>query len=319
MTPRKILVVLNETEDAGLLRAADAFAQHHEAELIALVAVEQPHDLGIASRLTGRAPEQLMTDLKDRARHQTRALAQDVLPDRNVTVDVTLGKAFIEIIRHVTEHECDFVMKTAEPLSGLHSFLFASTDQHLLRKCPCPVWLRTPDAKLIPKRIIATVDLDISDADEPETLAQLNREGLAAANCLAAPDAAETVVLHAWEAIGEGMVWAFSSGGDARVQADTYVNSILDARQKAMVRFLQEARAQTAHVAPLTPLLIRGTPETVIQQAAEELGADVVVMGTVARTGVRGVFIGNTAENIINRLTCSVLAIKPQGFVSPLL
>jgi nucleotide-binding universal stress UspA family protein len=41
-------------------------------------------------------------------------------------------------------------------------------------------------------------------------------------------------------------------------------------------------------------------------------------MGTVARTGLSGVFIGNTAENIINSLECPVLAVKPEGFVSPL-
>ena len=40
-------------------------------------------------------------------------------------------------------------------------------------------------------------------------------------------------------------------------------------------------------------------------------------MGTLARTGVAGLFIGNTAETILEQLTCSVLAIKPPGFVSP--
>lgn len=227
MTPHKILVVLNEAGDESLLRAADALARQHEAELVALVAVEQLHDLGVAGRMTGRAPEQLLTELADRTRRQTRSFMQDILPGRNIALDVAVGKAFIEIIRHATENGCDFVMKTAEPLSGLQRFLFASTDQHLLRKCPCPVWLRTPEARAGAKRIIATVDLDTSGAEEPETLAQLNRRVLAAATAIAVPDAVEIVVLHAWEAIGEGMVWAFSSGGDARLQADSYINAMV--------------------------------------------------------------------------------------------
>jgi len=47
------------------------------------------------------------------------------------------------------------------------------------------------------------------------------------------------------------------------------------------------------------------------------LQADLVVMGTVARTGIAGWLIGNTAEAILEQLQCSVLAVKPHGFVSP--
>ncbi|MEO1240150.1 MAG: universal stress protein, partial [Pseudomonadota bacterium] len=164
MTPNKVLVVLNEREDETLLRAADAFAQQHSADLVALVAIEQPHDLGIAARMTGRAPDQLLTELADRRRSEGRVFVQDVLPARDVSLEVAVGKSFIEIIRHVQKYACDFVVKAAEPLSGLQRILFSSTDQHLLRKCPCPVWLRTPEAKLTPKRVIATIDLDTSDA-----------------------------------------------------------------------------------------------------------------------------------------------------------
>ncbi|HVS10740.1 MAG TPA: universal stress protein [Planctomycetota bacterium] len=49
-----------------------------------------------------------------------------------------------------------------------------------------------------------------------------------------------------------------------------------------------------------------------------ELGSDLLVLGTVARTGIAGVLIGNTAEEILDRIACSVLVVKPDGFVSPL-
>ncbi|UUI62888.1 universal stress protein [Aeromonas salmonicida] len=51
---------------------------------------------------------------------------------------------------------------------------------------------------------------------------------------------------------------------------------------------------------------------------AAKLNIDLVVMGTVARTGIAGVIIGNTAESVLSQLNCSVFAIKPKGFVSPL-
>jgi nucleotide-binding universal stress UspA family protein len=37
-------------------------------------------------------------------------------------------------------------------------------------------------------------------------------------------------------------------------------------------------------------------------------------MGTISRTGFPGVTIGNTAETILQSVTCSVLAVKPDGF-----
>ncbi|WP_421712475.1 universal stress protein [Aeromonas salmonicida] len=46
---------------------------------------------------------------------------------------------------------------------------------------------------------------------------------------------------------------------------------------------------------------------------------DILVMGTVARTGISGFFIGNTAENVVQKLECSLLALKPNGFVSPVM
>ena len=40
-------------------------------------------------------------------------------------------------------------------------------------------------------------------------------------------------------------------------------------------------------------------------------------MGTMARSGIAGLLIGNTAERVLRKLPCSVLAVKPDGFVSP--
>ena len=64
--------------------------------------------------------------------------------------------------------------------------------------------------------------------------------------------------------------------------------------------------------------LIQGEPEDVIAQLVESHGIDVVVMGTVARTGLAGLVMGNTAERVLQRLRGSVLAVKPPGFESPI-
>ena len=63
--------------------------------------------------------------------------------------------------------------------------------------------------------------------------------------------------------------------------------------------------------------LPKGPADKAIVRLAKEMRVDVVVMGTIARTGIAGFIIGNTAETILDQLTCSVLAVKPPGFVSP--
>jgi hypothetical protein len=63
--------------------------------------------------------------------------------------------------------------------------------------------------------------------------------------------------------------------------------------------------------------LIKGEPAPTLLRAVRQLRGDLLVLGTVARTGVSGFLIGNTAETVLNEVNCSVLAIKPDGFVSP--
>ena len=62
---------------------------------------------------------------------------------------------------------------------------------------------------------------------------------------------------------------------------------------------------------------IKGGARKEVPTLAKRLQVDCIVMGTVARTGVRGFIMGNTAETILEQIDCSVLAIKPQGFVTP--
>ncbi|HBE93283.1 MAG TPA: universal stress protein UspA, partial [Gammaproteobacteria bacterium] len=63
--------------------------------------------------------------------------------------------------------------------------------------------------------------------------------------------------------------------------------------------------------------LVLGPPEEVIPKLISREGIELIVMGTVARIGIQGLLIGNTAERILDSVDCSVLAIKPTGFETP--
>ena len=63
--------------------------------------------------------------------------------------------------------------------------------------------------------------------------------------------------------------------------------------------------------------MLNGDPGQVIPRLVAKEKIDLLVMGTIARTGVPGLLIGNTAERMLQAVDCSVLAIKPRDFVSP--
>ncbi|HET6424500.1 MAG TPA: universal stress protein, partial [Planctomycetaceae bacterium] len=60
-----------------------------------------------------------------------------------------------------------------------------------------------------------------------------------------------------------------------------------------------------------------GTPWQQIVATAESLSADLIVLGTIGRTGLQGLLVGNTAERVLDHSPCGVLTVKPDGYVSP--
>ncbi len=64
--------------------------------------------------------------------------------------------------------------------------------------------------------------------------------------------------------------------------------------------------------------VLKGIPKEEIPILAQKINAEILVMGTIARTGISGFFIGNTAESILMQIDCSILAIKPKEFMTPI-
>ena len=57
-------------------------------------------------------------------------------------------------------------------------------------------------------------------------------------------------------------------------------------------------------------------PKAIVKLVKNEK-IDLLVIGTICRTGLAGFFIGNTAEKVLSEVNCSVLTVKPDGFVTP--
>ncbi len=63
--------------------------------------------------------------------------------------------------------------------------------------------------------------------------------------------------------------------------------------------------------------LLKGEPRVLIPELAQQERINLIVMGTVCRTGIPGFLIGNTAESVLHQVDTSVLTVKPEGFVTP--
>ncbi|MEA3243827.1 MAG: universal stress protein [Pseudomonadota bacterium] len=233
---------------------------------------------------------------------------------------VLKGTPFLEIIREVLSNGHDLVIKPPETRDWLDR-LFDSDDMHLLRKCPCPVWIIKPGTPKSYRRILAAVDVD--EAYPPadlESRRALNRQILEMASSLALSDFAELNIVHAWEAIGESVMrGTFMSTPEEQIKA--YVEQVRQQYAASLDGLMREVSSNLGqdaleYLKPRTHL-VKGRARKEIPALAKRIEADLVVMGTVARTGVPGFIMGNTAETILNQIDCSVLAIKPPGFVTP--
>ena len=237
-----------------------------------------------------------------------------------IQTKVLMGEPFLEIIREVLRNGRDLVIKTPEARDWLDR-LFGSEDMHLLRKCPCPVWLIKPGKQKSYRRILAAVDVD--ESYPPEELASrraLNRQILEMACSLALSEFAELHVAHAWHAVAESAM----RGGLMPAPEDKVIAYVKQVRQQhaaSLDGLMREVTGNLGHDAldylkPRTHM-VKGWARKEIPTLAKQIEADLIVMGTVARTGVPGFIMGNTAEMILNQMDCSVLAIKPPGFVTP--
>ena len=234
----------------------------------------------------------------------------------NVSFDVLRGKPFLEITRKVMRDGYDLVIKTEDRESGLGKMFFGSTDMHLMRKCPCPVWITKSKAEPKYRSIIAAVD---NDPDEPLT-SELNQQILEMAFSLAISEASELHVVNAWYHPYETLLRSPQTGLSEN-EIDELIDSEYSARKawlkQLVARFgVSQGKQAVDYVEPILHVA-RGDAAVMVPQLATELGADLVVMGTIARTGMNGLLMGNTAESILSQLDCSVLTVKPPRFISP--
>lgn len=301
----KNIVLLYECDGATLERAV-ALAKNNLARLTVVKVVKEMPEQWRRMNLGG-APVELQTLAIKEYESQLRELVARLQQDGvRASATVIVGTPFLEIIREVITNKRDLVMMTAEGKGGLKERLFGSTSLHLMRKCPCPVWVMKPARHKRFRRILAAVDPDSTDKIRDS----LNATILQLASSLAARDDADLHVIHAWTLLYVNLMRR--PGGFAESEIRNYANDEAIKHRMALDSLVAKHTDGTARVH-----MIEGDADTVIPPFAKSENVDLLVMGTVCRTGIPGFFIGNTAEKILDEVDCSLLTVKPEGFVSP--
>ncbi len=309
-----LFVAVPEADDAAALERTVQLAESHQARLTVV-------DLRAAEpgpATAGVSPAVLREAIAEASREVLQSYADSVGGRVELHTETLFGVGFVEVIRSVLRDQHDLVVKAAHGRGTGRRAWLGSLDMHLLRKCPVPVWIARPSSERSYRRVLAAVDVDSghesSDGDS------LNRRILEAAASQALADFAELHVVHAWQPAYEGILRTrsvFAREEDARA----YVEAERERHRRSLDQLGERLPAWIGAEAHdyLEPRLHlrQGAADEVIPAAVEDLGADLLAMGTVGRTGIAGLIIGNTAETILASIDCSVLAVKPPGFRTP--
>jgi universal stress protein E len=224
---------------------------------------------------------------------------------QNTEALVKIGRTSTEIIRQVLRNGHDLVIKTARGRSDGRRISFGSTGMHLIRKCPCPVWLVAPETPPPLRRVMAAVN-PVGAGNAP-----LAMKVLAHAAALADKFNADLHVLHAWHPQAESLLRS-----NVTTDAVTrYVESTFEQARKSLALLIREAALE---LPPSRVHLLLGSAVETISMAVQAQKIDTLVMGTVAGNLRASQLIGSVAEETLSRIDCSVLCVKPDGFVSPI-
>jgi universal stress protein E len=220
-----------------------------------------------------------------------KAREEGVVADSHVVI----GKSWLELIRQVLRARHDLVVVGTRHLGAIQGFLLGSTGIKLLRKCPCPVWVTQ-----------SPVDEEMGSILVAHDLRPVGDLAMELGCSMAKLRNAKLHVVHAAEfpefdymfpaAVSAEHKQAYRREADAHIQAQL---AAADLPQPAQIHFVIEP------------------PDFAIMNCVEQHDVDLIVMGTVGRAGISGFITGNTAERLLPRIPCSLLAVKPPGFESP--
>lgn len=302
---KQILVIVDPTasEHPAIIKAALLAAKFNARIELFVCDTKSAREARLAAHVRTRPREPFPVNIKA----WLEALAD---PLRRRGLDVTTECAHadalhIGLIDHTRRSSADLVVKDTHHHSLAQRTFLTNTDWQLIRGCPAPLLLTKNTTWASVPRIVAAVDPGHVN-DEPE---MLDHWILEHASLLAQRLVGELHAIHVY--LPMAIVGAATAGNPPLTATVTSEDLAVE---EASRRQLVTALLSEYDIGPERIHLEIGGPAHVLPRAAESLHADVLTMGAIARSGLKRIFIGSTAEDVLERLPCDALIVKPPNF-----
>ncbi len=277
-------------------------AKTAQAKLTFFTAIEMPaHDVYLSGDDLDRCSEKLHeSGAKILGELVARAAQQGV----SATSQIASGTGWIEIIREVLRNKHDLVVVGARNKGAIERFLFGSTAMKLLHNCPSPVWVTRPAARECPKNILVASDFSAVTDD-----------ALRLAGAIAGAAGARLHVLHAVDCPLDRLWNAALIDFNSHIYHEKLIAQAKDKLEAQAARVLGPQGGPDVQLHVTERVIVA---DMAISEFIKDHHIDLLAIGTMARGGIPGVFIGNTAERLLTTADCSLLAIKPADFQCPI-
>jgi len=212
--------------------------------------------------------------------------------------------AYEAIVRRCQKIRADLIVSERHPGRHLFPALLRLVDWELLRWSPVPVLLVQGTRLYRRPAILAAVDPKHTFAKP----ARLDTRILETADFFASSLHGALHAVHAYTPVTPARISQGFSGAQA---LKGELRRTLQAARNSLAGALRDLRVPLAR-----QHIVARHPIDAIEGTARRIHSSIVVMGAISRSGLKRFLIGNTAESLIDRLTCDVLIIKPEHFAT---
>lgn len=301
---KNILVVLNpENEKQYALARAVRLAKEQKNETkVKITTLLSVYDLSyeMSALLSSEERSEMHRQVIEKHHHAVQYyLDKYADPEIELQSHIVWHSNEAEAIKEEVENnDYDLVVKYTKDQESFTSLIFTPVDWQLLRKCPIPVLMVRDGDWKHQRRILVAVNVSGEQEYQNEFNLELVETGMSLAENL---NRGNVHLVAAYPSTPINMAIDLpefnTSGYENGIRGQHLIN------MKALRQQFGIAEDHT-HVR-------EGFPEEVIPTVAKEIEAELVILGTVGRTGLSAALLGNTAEHVISKLSCNLLGIKP--------
>ncbi|EAQ96345.1 universal stress protein [Congregibacter litoralis] len=306
------ILVYAESDDQGCLEQVVAVAKAHSAAITVCEVVEPAPQMQDNRGVIERVSKLRWSRAFQRLRRICDLFASHTVIDYSVFT----GVPFVTITEQVVQQDFDLVVHISEPVQMASGIGLNATGMHLMRKCPCTVWALHPERERHSSDVVLALDRELASGTRAaEAFAMTLAD---AALGLAQTRDGNVHVLHAWQAYGAELL------DDPELELTDSERQVYRRQQQGdseqwFKRIVQRIESIADDPVRVKAHLIEGMAVPTVEELVERTDSGMLVLGTVGTSANPGVLIGATTESILAGGNIPVLALKPPGFVSPLM